>query len=111
LLQPFAQSWHAFGWPVCGSSGLCRNEQYPVGAIVFLEQGSENAGCRLNGLEALKRLVSQMTINSWDKAFVDKAWTLAERMVQEVPVYRYRCDISKQAVTGLKSLLSSERSC
>ena len=36
--------WTAQGWPVCGTSEVCHNEEFPIRAVVMLSQAKENQG-------------------------------------------------------------------
>lgn len=108
LLQCAADGWYTRGWPVCGSSGICRRESVRVGAIIFLGQDSENHGRRLSGLAAVKNVVEQVTVNSWNRERVQRTWELAEELIRSVPVYEYCCNQSKEAVKELENLLFDE---
>ena len=58
--------WYAYGWPICGSSEICHNEAYPIQAIVMLFQAKENTIKRLGPAAAMKKLMSQITMNMWN---------------------------------------------
>lgn len=96
---------YAHGWPICGSSEICHNEGYPIRAIVMLYQAKENVIRKLKGAEAVKKVVSQMMINTWNKEFVIVAMDLVQQLVTEVPVYELGCNISEDAVKCLESVL------
>lgn len=97
--------WHACGWPVCGSSGICCNESYPIRAIVMLKQAKENRAFRLKPAEAFRELMGQITINTWDVAFQMKVMDQLEILLQEIPVYRLECNISEDAVNCLEQVI------
>lgn len=105
LLMKKDDRWYAYGWPVCGSSEICNNEAYPICAIVMLKQAEENKAYRLKGIQAVRELLEQITINTWDSSFQIKVMDNLEELLQEVPVYRLECDISKQAVECLEQML------
>lgn len=96
--------WKAFGWPVCGNSGICHNEKYPIRAIVMLKQAKENKAYPLKGFQALREIMEQITYNGWDKEFQFKVMDQLEKLLQEVPVYRLECDISENAVECLEKI-------
>lgn len=106
LLIREPDGWYAYGWPICGSSGICRNEIYPVQAIVMLKQAKENKAFPLKGIQALREVMGQITINGWDADFQMKAMDGIERLLEEVPVYRLECDISEHAVECLEKALA-----
>lgn len=105
LLMRCEQGWYAGGWPVCGSSGICKNESYPIRAIVMLKQAKENKAYPLKGIQAVREIMEQITINTWDSQFQMKVLDNLELLLQEVPIYRLECDISEGAVECLSELL------
>ncbi len=96
---------YADGWPVCGSSEICEKERFPVRAIVILSQGKENRIRNISGREAFFQLYSQITINSWNQEFVNKAVDFIESILKEVPIYHLACTISEEAVVTLEKEL------
>lgn len=108
LLYKHEDGWYAHGWPICGSSEICHNEAYPIKAVVMLRQAKENSIRPLKGIEALKQIMSQITINYWDSSFQMKAMDMIEDLMGEVPVYELGCDISEQAVECLEKVLIEE---
>ncbi|MCD7946353.1 MAG: hypothetical protein LUF81_07095 [Clostridiales bacterium] len=83
--------WTACGLPYAGSSRVYRNEVAPVSAIFMLEQAKENEARPLTPAQALRRLYPQITIHSWDGAFVRQVLPLIEQLVTSVPVWLLRC--------------------
>ena len=105
LLIREKDGWHAYGWPVCGSSAICCNEEYPIQAIVMLHQAKENQVEKLIGFEAVQKLMAQITINMWNARFQIKIMDMIEELISEIPVYELGCDISKEAVECLEKVL------
>lgn len=68
-------------------------------------QAEENSGSRLPYFGAVKELISQITANGWNQAFVEKIWTMVEDFASEIPVYRYACNMEETAVDELENLL------
>lgn len=85
------------GGPLAGTSGIYRPEQYPLAAIILLEQGPENRIER-QLLHALPTLLSQTLVNSWDLEFMDRLSLLYQQLMQKVPVYRLSCRPDADAV-------------
>lgn len=106
LLQKIQGRWMSLGWPICGSSEICFNEDNSIKAVVFMGQAEENSGKRLTYFEAVKKLISQITANGWNAEFVEKIWTMAEDFAAEIPIYEYACNRKKAAVEELENLLS-----
>ena len=99
--------WMSLGWPICGSSEICHNEDYPISRVVFLGQAKENQGRRLSYVEGIKHLISQTTANNWNADFVQKVWQIIEEMAADVPVYEYACNMEKAAVEELEKLVEA----
>ena len=105
LLKKENGRWMSLGWPICGSSEICCNESYLVKAVVFLGQARENHGMRLRYFDAIKSMISQITVNGWNPPFVEKIWSLAEDFAIEIPVFEYECNMEESAVDMLEKLL------
>ena len=105
LLKKENGRWMSLGWPICGSSEICYNEAYPVKAVVFLGQAEENDGRRLRYFDAIKAMISQITVNGWNPQFVEKIWNLTEDFAAQIPVFEYGCNMEEAAVDTLENLL------
>lgn len=105
LLKVEDDQWMSLGWPICGSSEICYNEKYPVKAIIFLGQAKENQGRRLRYIDAVRSLISQITVNGWNPQFVEKTWNLVEELAAKIPVLEYKCNMEDDAVFVLEDLL------
>lgn len=108
LLQKINGQWTAGGWPVCGSSDICRLEDTPVHAIVMLQQGKENQIEKLSPVQAFSQLYSQVTVNQWNHEFVMCAMDIIEDLIRQVPVYQLTCDMTENAVKCLENVLFIE---
>lgn len=107
LLRKIDGRWNACGWPVCGSSEICHPGDTPIYAIVMLRQGKINAVERLSALQAFTQLYAQITINQWNREFVQSAMEAMEDLIGNVPVWQLTCDISEDAVCCLEKALFS----
>lgn len=107
LLRKIAGQWNACGWPVCGSSGICKISDTPIQAIVMLKQGKKNSIKPLSPIQAFTLLFEQITINKWNRNFVKNAIDCIENLVKYVSVYQLTCDISEEAVACLEKEISS----
>ncbi|MCC3862698.1 hypothetical protein K0040_00025 [Terrisporobacter petrolearius] len=105
LLVKEDKNWYVNGWPVCGSSEICTNEKHELGSIVFLGKSNENSVVRLERKYAIKKLISQITINYWNKDFVNKAISLAENIVDNIKIYELTCTPDIEAVKVLEKFL------
>lgn len=105
LLQRIDGVWTAQGWPVCGTSEICNNKAVPIGAIVMLSQGKTNTVKQLGAFQAFPQLYSQITVNTWNRSFVEKNMDLIGQLTGEIPVYHLSCTISEDAVRCLEQVL------
>ena len=105
LLREIEGRWTACGWPVCGSSGVCHDEDTPIRAIVMLSQGKTDTIRRLSPFQAFTQIYTQVTVNSWNRDAQQRAMDLIERLASQVPVYHLSCTISEDAVRCLEEAL------
>ncbi len=97
--------WHGYGLPYAGTSGIYRNENAPVRAIVALKQAPENSIRKLTTADAFRSLYSEVMIHRWDTAFESKATELFLSVLKEVPIYLLSCRPDREAVEILKTEL------
>lgn len=94
--------WYAYGLPYAGSSNIFKNIKSDISSIVILRQGKENKIEKISLSEAFKKIYSEITINTWDKDFVEKAVDLTLDLVNQVPIYLLTCLPNEDAVKLLK---------
>lgn len=98
-------NWYAYGLPYAGSSGIYKNENAPVSAIIVLRQAKENKIRKLMPAEAFFYLYSEITIHRWDKEFVEEAWNTIFKLLGTVPIYMLECLPDYGAVELVKELV------
>lgn len=98
----------ACGLPLCGTSGICRNETVPLRAVVRLHQGTKNEITRLRGARAAKVLVEQLYCQPWDGETAQLALALALRVAERIPIFELRCLPDETAVQCLERALREE---
>ncbi len=98
-------SWRAYGSVYAGSSGYFVPENYPVGAIVLLEQGAENRVWPATKGEAFRMLLLQSGMEQESPRNVDRLCDLLTDLVDRVPVYRLSCTPDSRAVEVLEAAL------
>ena len=97
--------WHATGWPVCGSSEICRQFDLPIQAIVWLSQEPLNSIIPMRAAETYSKITSQITINKWNTDAHMKALDLIMELISEVKVLHLGCTISEEAVAVLEAAI------
>ncbi len=86
------------GTPWSGKTALNCNRAVPLKAIVFIERGDKNTIRRLDTVDSMFQLISQMKRSFYDEALSISTLGFAERLLENVPIYGLSCDISREAV-------------
>lgn len=97
--------WTAQGWPVCGTSEVCHNEEFPIRAVVMLSQAKENQAEQLPPGRAFPLLYSQITVNKWNMKDHLHAIDLIQELAEGGSVFHLGCTISEEAVDCLEEAL------
>lgn len=92
--------WYVYGIPFSGSSNDCLNESYPLKAVVILSKAAENNLVEV-GMRGFQPLLSQITLNRWDREFCNTVINSVSDMCTEVPIYYYACTKETEAVDVL----------
>lgn len=87
----------AYGTPWGGKERLQKNSYVPIKGICFLRQGETNSIHKLNKKEALLLLLPQVYITP-DSQKAGKILELFSKVLERIPVYEFRCDVSEEAV-------------
>lgn len=86
-VRPSATGYSAYGTPFSGELAKAgENNQAPVAALFFLEQGPENRVDELPAAEAVRRLMRNILFFAEDSELVEKLLATACDFVQKVPV-------------------------
>lgn len=101
-------AWLAWGSPYAGSSKCHLNKSCPVSAVIMLCQSETCSLQRLSPPEAFRAIWSGLTIHSWDRTFVEKAFDLTMELISTVPVFRFSCTPDAVAVEYLERELRKE---
>ncbi len=84
------------GSPWCGTSGIYNPKHYPIAGMILLKKSKENV-LRPLGAEAFPTLFSQLTVNTWDKDFVDFTSSALVQLLNSVPVFELSCRPNREA--------------
>lgn len=96
----------ACGVPFCGTSGICKNKTFPLGAIVLLSQSPVNEVRRLSGAEALQAVLENVYLDLLAPGEQSKIIELLISLLESVPVYSFACTADESAVAALEKALS-----
>ncbi len=98
-----------YGTPWSGKTAQNHNIAVPLRAIVVIERGEKNAIRRLDTVEAMFHLTTQINRPYYDEALGLRTLDFTERLLGAVPVYCLTCDISHAAVdTAFRAIFSQE---
>lgn len=108
VLRKNNDRFDTYGYPVDGSSPVYSNKQIPLGAIVVLGQDKKNHIRRLPIAQALKSLMEQTAMDSWN---LDERMTIQQLwldLLEEYPVYHLICSPDRDAVMCLRQQLEKD---
>ncbi len=100
----------AYGSPIAGSSGIYKNMQAPIRAIVSLQKATPDAGNtvrRLDARHAFMTLYSQAVKRREDEAFNRTLLPLVAAVAESVPVLELTCKPEPSAALSLRSWLNT----
>ena len=95
----------ACGVPFCGTSGICKNRNLPLKAIVVLSQGKENRVKRLTGFEALQAVINNIYIDLLAPGERQMCIDFAIELLEKVSVFSLECTPDERAVEELEKEL------
>lgn len=104
-LIPGPTGWRACGIPYCGTSGICRNRELEVAAIVCLSQAPVTEITRLTGLRAFRQLWEGVSVNVWDRGDMARCTQAVIDVVGQIPVFHLACTPDESAVISLEKAL------
>lgn len=102
LLRKRDGRWHAFGYPCCGTSGICLDRTLPLRAVVMLSQAAENRVSVPSAAEKVRALTAAMELYPWDRREIDMAMSVAMDLASGVPIVKLACRPDAGAVEALK---------
>ena len=107
--------WYAYGTPWCGKDGINVNMKVPLAGICFLKQSDHNEIRRLEGKQALSKVISQTTYRLRDADKMMKMMENVDQLIAEIPIYelfnrpeRAAAELSYQVMSGNSPEVSYE---
>lgn len=88
---------YVYGTPFAGGTDIQINQKGELGAIIFLEQASENRLVRLTPREAIVELTTQ-TPHKRNAAIAEKMLELHSRLIENYPIYKLYCADNDESV-------------
>lgn len=105
LLRKKDDIWHAYGYPCCGSSDICKNRTLPLKAIVILEKGEKNEVHELTMGQKYRALFTGSEMYLWYEKEMELVNKLVEEIIKDVRVLKLVCRPDEDAVEVLKTVL------
>lgn len=99
---------YACGMPICGSSDICLNMEAPLRAVVYLSQAPEDFVEDMDLKQKIKKLISETTINFFNRNFFDGAMEVISDIAARVDMYHLFCTKEESAVDVLAGKLEGE---
>ena len=90
-------NFNVFGTPWSGKTDLNQNIKVPLQGVCFLGQAAGNSIQKIDNKEAIKLLLNQ-TLRPRDRERMTGLLDLLDRLLQQIPVYKMQCNISREAV-------------
>lgn len=105
ILHKIEGRWYGYGSPYAGSSRIYRNESAPIRAVVALGKSEENICTRLTPGRAFGMIYSGITLNLWNREYMNRATDMISELCVEVPIFHMNCRPDRSAVECLKQAL------
>lgn len=100
---------YACGTPYNGKEGMGKPGTLVLSGIAFLMRGEENSYRRVTPSEALERFMGQMYISNLDRISALKTLRLADKILSEVPLYEFRCNMDVSAAKMAEKAFISDK--
>jgi len=99
-VEPDGGGWKfiAFGTPWCGKEGMGSNASVTIKAIFLLERAKEPYCEPADQEECIDRIFRQLLLPEREEQ-MEQLLTLADRLIESVPVYVLRCNMTADSVT------------
>lgn len=82
--------WTAYGTPWSGKNDLSSPESAPLATVVFLKRGQANSIRRMQPVEAVPHLISQL-LRYLSREDMERQITLADKLLRSIPVWELTC--------------------
>lgn len=90
--------YYAYGSPYAGSSDIYLNKKVRIKAIIVLKQAPYNKISRLDYKHAFLHILSEMSLTTWNKNFINLEITFLKEVIENIPVYLLECLPNEEAV-------------
>lgn len=103
-----ADGWYAYGTPWSGKNDISANTRVPIAGIAMIERAEENEIFPFVGKEAIREVLAQLNnVRSTEKRI--KQLDLLDRLLQEVPIWKLRCNMEDEAAIVSYEAMSGQK--
>jgi hypothetical protein len=95
------------GMPWCGTSGISVPGTRPLGGIILLRQGRDNALESLTPEETQLRLMNRLISPAWTREQLEGNLAFAGALGERVPVWRYTCTKEAESARFLRGTIDA----
>lgn len=107
-LRVFDDGVYAYGTPFSGKYDISENRKVKVKGICFLEQSDTNSICKLESSKAIQLFLEQTTYHL-NQENMEKLLDVLEVIMEKVPIYKMKCNISQEAVQMSYEMMSGKK--
>lgn len=97
ILEIKEDSIIAYGTPWCGKEGININTSSPLKCICFLERGTTNEITKIDETYLIDKIIHQVIFPK-DIEKTNKLFDMLNTLIEKIPCYLLKCNISKEAV-------------
>lgn len=105
LVRKIEGEWYAYGYPIDGSEAVRSSKVTKLGCIVVLEQARNNLVKTVGVAKAATSLMSQLVLDVWNVNEKIRAMELILSLVEEYPIYLFKCTKDEEAIETLEKVL------
>lgn len=91
-----ADGWFAYGTPWSGKYDISVNKRIPIAGIAMIERAENNEIDPFSGKEAIRQILAQLN-RVKDMEHRIKQMELLDKLLQEVPVWKLKCNMEDEA--------------
>ena len=100
--------WFAYGTPWSGKNDISVNARIPIGGIAMIERAENNEIEPFAGKEAIRRILAQLN-KVKDMQHRVLQLELLDKLLQEVPVWKLKCNMEDRAAIVSYEAMSGEK--
>lgn len=109
VIRVINEKIYVSGTPWNGKEGYGKRGIAPLCGVAFLERGAENSYKTLTASECLVRFIGQIYMNNENPIVLTRTLRLADKVLSQVPLYEFRCNMDVSAAEMAQSAFLSKK--